>query len=144
MEIPMWWLVITAIFAIAGIIAIIVLVMVVVKLVAMLQEMQPKIHAIGDKVEKISERVERISETVEGIAGSAKGTVENVMSGANALIRSLTSFSEKAEAGLTKFAPLLVGVKLASSLYQAFADRKTSKAKITANLPAKIEVEAKP
>ena len=137
----MWWLVITAIFAIAGTLALFALAFVVFKLVAMIQEMQPKIQAIGDKVEKISIRVESIAGTVEDIAGSAKGTVEGVMVGANKLIGSLTSISEKAEQGLSKFAPLIVGVKLASSLFQAFKDRKTP-TKITANLPAKIEVEA--
>ena len=137
----MWWLVITAIFAVVGIILVIVLALLVMKLMAMIQDMQPKIHAIGDRVERISDRVEGIAETVQGITGSARSTMDNVMNGANALLRSLTSLGDRAESGLTKFAPLLVGVKLASSLYQAFADRKQTK--ITANLPAKIELEAK-
>ena len=142
MEIPMWWLVITAIFAIAGTLALVALAFVILRLVSMIQEMQPKIHAISDKVEQISVRVESIAGKVEDITGSAKGTIEGVMTGANKLISSLTSISEKAEQGLAKFAPLLVGVKLASSLFQAFKERKSTPAKITANLPATIEVEA--
>jgi predicted PurR-regulated permease PerM len=142
MEIPTWWLVITAIFAVFGTIAILALIVAVLTLVKKLQELQPKVHAMSERVERISDRVERISETIEDISGRAKGTIDNVAGGATAIMRSLTSFSEKAEAGLTKFAPLLVGVKLASSLFQAVKDRKQTK--ITAKLPAKIEVEAKP
>jgi len=126
--IPTWWLVLTAIFAIAGTITFTALVYLVMTLMKKMQEMQPKIEAIGDKIERISERVESIATKVDGITGSAKGTVDSIASGATALINSLTQIGTKVESGLAKFAPLLVGIKLASTLFQTFAERKKSKA----------------
>ena len=111
-------------------------------LIKKMQEMQPRIEAISNRVDRIAERVENISETIEGIAGSARGTVEGVASSVSGLLRSLTSIGGKVEAGMSKFAPVLVGIKLAQTAYAAFTDRK--KAKPPGNgraLPAKIEVE---
>lgn len=142
MEAPEWWYWITAIFALIGTIAMLGMAFAIFTLIKKMQEMQPRIDAISNRVDRIAERVENISETIEGIAGSAKGTVENIASGANSLIRSLTSIGGKVEAGMQKFAPVLIGIKLAQTAYAAFTDRK--KAKVTDNgrpLPAKIEVE---
>ena len=142
MEAPEWWYWITAIFALLGSIALIALTVAVVALIKKMQEMQPKVQAIGDRVDKIAERVERISETIEGMAGSAKGTIDNVAGGANALIRSLTSIGSKVESGMAKFAPVLIGIKLAQTAFAAFSERKKAKANTDNRpLPAKIEVD---
>ncbi len=133
--IPTWWLVLTAAFAIAGIITFVALVVLVWTLIKKMQEMQPKIDAIGDKIERISERVESIATKVEGITGSAKGTVDNIAAGATALINSITRIGAKVEDGLAKFAPLLIGAKIASGLFQTFTERKKAKAIVKAEDP---------
>lgn len=114
----------------------------IVVLIKKVQEMQPRIDAISNRVEGIAERVEGIAKTIEGIAGSAKGTVDGVASSVAGLIRSLTSIGGKVESGMSKFAPVLIGIKLAQTAYAAFTDRK--KGKVPANgkaLPAKIEAK---
>lgn len=126
-SLPTWWLVLTAIFAIAGTVAFVALVYLVVQLIKRMQEMQPKIDSIGDKIERISVRVENIATRVEGMTGSAKDTVDSISGGAQALINSLTRIGNRFEEGISKFAPLLIGVKVASSVYQAFAGRKKGK-----------------
>jgi len=126
--IPTWWLVVTAIFAIAGTITFLALVFLVMTLIKKMQELQPKIDAIGDKVKRISERVESIATKVEGITGSAKGTVDNIAAGATALINSITRIGTKVEDGLAKFAPLLIGAKIASGLFHTFTERKRARA----------------
>lgn len=142
MEAPEWWYWITAIFALLGSIALIALTVAVVALIKKVQEMQPKVQAIGDRVDKIAERVERISETIEGIAGSARGTIDNVSGSANALIKSLTSIGGKVESGLAKFAPVLVGMKLAQAAFAALSERRKAKANTDNRpLPAKVEIE---
>jgi hypothetical protein len=141
-EAPEWWYWITAIFALVGTIALFAMAGAVLMLIKKMQEMQPRIDAISTRVDRIAERVENISETIEGIAGSAKGTVESIATGASSLIRSLTSIGGKVEAGMSKFAPVLVGIKLAQTAYAAFTDRKKAKSPDNGRpLPAKIEVE---
>lgn len=138
MEIPTWWLVITAIFALVGIAAFAALAYAMLTLTRKMNELQPKINAMNDKIERITERVENISRTIEDLAGTAKGTVDTVAGGANALISSLTKIGSKVEAGLAKFAPLLVGIKVAQNVFQAFSDAKKKKAQEKPQLPAKI------
>lgn len=107
-----------------------------------MQEMQPRIDAISTRIDRIAERVESTSETIDGIAGSAKGTIESVAGGASSLIRSLTSIGSKVEAGMQKFAPVLIGIKLAQTAYAAFTERKKAKSQDNGRpLPAKIEAE---
>jgi predicted nucleic acid-binding Zn-ribbon protein len=136
--IPTWWLVVTAIFAVAGTITFLALVFLVMALIKKMQEMQPKIDAISDKVERISERVENIATKVEGITASAKGTVDNIAGGAAALINSLTKIGTKVESGLSKFTPLLIGANIASGLYQTFSERKKGKAIVKAEDPPAV------
>lgn len=126
--IPNWWLNLTAAFAVAGILTFVALVFLVVSLIKKMKEMQPKIDAISDKIERISERVESIATKVEGITGSAKGTVDSIAGGAATLIDSLTRIGTKVENGLAKFAPLLIGAKIAGSLFQTFSENRKAKA----------------
>jgi hypothetical protein len=97
-------------------------------LIKKMQEIQPKIDAIGDKIERISERVESIATKVESITGTAKGTIDSIADGAAALINSISRIGTKVENGLAKFAPLLIGAKIASGLFQTFSERKKAKA----------------
>ena len=115
-EIPIWWLIVSAIFYVAGIAMFVGLLVLAMTLKRVVEKLQPSIAGVATKVEAVTEtvngltqkvegittKVDGIANTVRGVADSAKGvadtakrTVENVGSRTNELMSNLTNRAEE-------------------------------------------------
>ena len=81
-EIPMWWLVVSALFFFFGFIAMAVMIGLLVKLYKVVAEIQPQIKATAERVEQVSKKVDEVAETVkqtvDDVGGRARGIVGTV------------------------------------------------------------------
>lgn len=71
MEIPTWWLALSALFFVASIVVLIALLAIMMRALKTMQELQPTLK-------KTAERMESAAAKVESLAGTAKQTVEHV------------------------------------------------------------------
>lgn len=120
MEIPTWWLVISAIFFAAGIALYLVLAYAVLMLAKQVRELQPQVKSIMHRVDEVSSKVDSISTHV-------KDTVSSIGNRANNLVGSVESFAEKTTLNLGKLAPFFALAFGAFRLYREFSASRGSK-----------------
>ncbi|MBA3725708.1 MAG: hypothetical protein H0W86_04455 [Armatimonadetes bacterium] len=137
-EIPIWWLVVTGIFAIVSIVAVLAQAALIVVLIKLVKDLQPrigmiagKVEAIADRVEGIAQRVESVSQSAKGIAESARGTVQTLTGRAETVASKFqhvaTLSSDSVENRMRSFAPFFVYARLAFELLSKFADFKSER-----------------
>lgn len=114
-EVPMWWLVISAIFFVINIFFFIGLIVALVKIVEVLKAMVPKVNAIGERVESIATKVEELAE-------SAKGTVDSVGGRAKSVAGSVDMIAHTASQAFEKFAPYIAGALTGLKLLKAYRE----------------------
>jgi tetrahydromethanopterin S-methyltransferase subunit G len=82
MEIPTWWLVVSALFFFFGFIAMVVTIGLLAKLYKVIAEIQPQIKATAERVEQVSKKVDEVAEsvkqTVDDVGGRARGIVGTI------------------------------------------------------------------
>lgn len=120
MEVPTWWLVISAIFFAAGIVLYGVLAYAVLILAKQMRELQPQVKSIMHRVDEVSSKVDSISTNV-------KETVSSIGNRANSLVGSVESFAERTTSNLGKMAPFFALAFGAFRLYREFTATRGSK-----------------
>lgn len=114
-ELPMWWLIISAVFFVINIFFFIGMIFAGMTLLRMIKEMQPKVTAL-------TERVDSIGKHVEELAISARTTVEGVGGRAKSVVTSVDSIAHMASAQFERFSPLFVGALTAIRLVKALGE----------------------
>ena len=126
MEVPLWWLIISAIFFIANIFLFVALGIAALKLAAVVKDLSPRIVAIEKQVQelvkKVSELATNLNNTVSSVGGRAKGVVG-----------SAEGIAQSASRQFERFSPFVVGALTAIRLVKALNEAKKGRslAKVT-------------
>ncbi len=119
MQLPEWWIVVSGIFFLFGLVTFVVVAATAWQAMKMLRELQPK-------VERLSERVESIGLKIESMASTAKGTVDTVGSGTQSMVRAVEGIVSGTGKKLESIAPVLMVAFAAVRLYREFSQARAA------------------
>ena len=129
-EIPMWWLVVSAIFFVAQIIFLSCLIFAVLKLTRAMQQIVPKVEAISVKVQEIGDKVEDLTTSVKDTMDSVGARAKSVAGSADLIVHTAATTFER-------FSPAVIGIlsglKILKAVMEFRADRKASAARRAPN-----------
>jgi hypothetical protein len=131
-EVPMWWLVLSAVFFVLNSILIFALIYLIVELVKFLRGVQPKLVSLTEKVEAIGSRVEEL-------ATSVRTTSENLGGRAKSIAGSVDLVAHSASKQFERFSPLIIGVLTALRLMKAVQEYRRGKTVAAATTQAATE-----
>jgi uncharacterized protein YoxC len=160
-EIPFWWLILSAVFYVAGIAMFAGLLYLALTLRQVVLNLQPSIsnistkvegvtttlNALTHKVEGITEKVDGIADTVRGVADSAKSvadtarsTVESVGNRATQLVSNLTDRAEET-LGQAEGSKFVNTVMMGFQVYNAIRHMREGKNGQVVKAEGRIEVD---
>jgi uncharacterized protein YoxC len=125
-QVPLWWLIISAIFFIANIFLFVALGLAALKLAAVMKDLSPRIVAIEKQVQELVKKVQELAtnlnNTVSSVGGRAKGVVG-----------SAEGIAQSASRQFERFSPFVVGALTAIRLVKALNEAKKGRslAKVT-------------
>jgi len=125
-EIPLWWLILSAIFFIVAIVLVVILAIVGLKVVEFLNTVKPKVDEISGKVSDLVVKVEHVAVRVEEVATSVKDAVEGVGGRAKGVAGSVELIASSGARQFEKFSPIVVGIMTALRLAKSVSDFRSS------------------
>ena len=148
-EIPMWWLILSALFFAIVTLLFVALCFLVVTLIKAVNNIQPQVtglvtkvnddlipqvQSLVTKVEALTGKVDGIADSAKSLTDSAKGTVDNVGSKVRGMTNSVEHIAMSATKQFDKAAPI-IGIAIAGlRLYTMFMEMRGQK-------PGKVRVE---
>ena len=116
-EIPMWWLILSALFFATNAILVGALAFAMFKLGNVVMELKPKVEALVEKVDGVTTKVDSLTTTIQS-------TVSNVGHKAEGIAGSASSMALTTSKVFEKYAPILGIVLTGMKLLSAFTDFK--------------------
>lgn len=120
MNMPEWWIGVSGVFFILGILLFLVLIVAIFVLIGMVKSLQSKLDTTIKKVEDIATRVDGLTKTAQTTVDRLGGSARNVASNVESVV---VSSARKIESLSGIFLMAMTGIKL----YQAMKGAKKSK-----------------
>lgn len=133
-EIPMWWLILSALFFAAVTVFFAVMCVIMLQLLKVLKGIQPQITALSGQVQALLTqvralvvKVDELSDKAGGIADGVRGTVDIVQVRTRSISDMVETLSAPLLGGLAKAAPIIGPAVTAFKLLEFFLSRRKKK-----------------
>jgi hypothetical protein len=131
-EIPIWWLVVSALFFVVNLVVLVVLAVIGLRVVKMLEESKPQLAELNVKVNKLVDTVQSTAVKVDDVASSVRETTRSVGTKASNAAGVFENASMAAAPILSKIVP---GINIAMVALKVLKAFQASRAPKAPNLP---------
>jgi uncharacterized protein YoxC len=127
-EIPIWWLVVSALFFVVNLVVLVVLAVIGLRVVKMLEESKPQLAELNVKVNKLVDTVQSTAVKVDDVASSVRETTRSVGTKASNAAGVFENASMAAAPILSKIVPGINIAMVALKVFKAFQASRAPKA----------------
>jgi len=126
-EIPSWWLVVSALFFLVNIAALVGQMALGYRALQTLQEMKPKVEELSVKANKTMDDVQRLTARMDSLATSLKGTADIVGVRARKVSDSVENLSGEATTQFSRLAPMIGTAMTILKVVQAYREFRSAR-----------------